>query len=175
MHNGIRELRTAYKEAVDARRRAFCVCRMPVYAAEPEKHVPEDFLAQGKRLAGAEMKLKRVQLVGTDKAEELVKAWNALFYAVKNEWIKPADFVNCMDDFLRKHKRLTGMCWRRNRRTESGCRRITHIPHWRSGRRILWSGSLRCTSGLTAVLTAVKTSRRSSRRLPTFRKTSIRI
>ncbi len=102
VHNGIRELRTAYKEAVDARRRAFCVCRMPVYAAEPEKHVPEDFLAQGKRLAGAEMKLKRVQLVGTDKAEELVKAWNALFYAVKNEWIKPADFVNCMDDFFKE-------------------------------------------------------------------------
>lgn len=59
-------------------------------------------MAQGKRLAGAEMKLKRVQLVGTDKAEELVKAWNALFYAVKNEWIKPADFVNCMDDFFKE-------------------------------------------------------------------------
>ena len=102
LHSGIRELRTAYREAVDARRRAFCVERMPVYADEPGKHVPEEFGEQGKRLAGAEMKLKRVQLVGTDKTEELVKAWNGLFHAVKNEWIGPSDFVNIMDDFFKE-------------------------------------------------------------------------
>lgn len=102
LHNGIRELRTAYKEAVDARHRAFCVGRMPMYADEAVKNVPENFLEQGKRLIGAEMKLQRVQLVGTDKTEELVKAWNGLFYAVKNEWIKPSDFVSCMDEFFQE-------------------------------------------------------------------------
>lgn len=102
LHSGIREMRTAYREAVDARRRAFCVGRMPVYADEPEKHVPEEFVEQGKRFAGAEMRLKRVQLVGTDKKEELVKAWNGLFHAVRNEWITPSDFVSGMDDFFKE-------------------------------------------------------------------------
>lgn len=102
LHSGIREMRAAYREAVDARHRAFCVGRMPVYADEPGKHVPEEFVEQAKRLAGAEMKLKRVQLVGTDKTEELVRAWNGLFHAVRNEWITPSDFVNIMDDFFKE-------------------------------------------------------------------------
>lgn len=102
VHSGIRELRTAYKEAVDARHRAFCVGRMPVFAQESEKHVPEEFCERGQRLLGAEMKLQRVQLIGTDKTEELVKAWNGLFYAVRNEWIKPSDFVNSMNDFFKE-------------------------------------------------------------------------
>ncbi len=102
LHSGIRELRTAYKEALGARRRAFCTGCMPVYTDEPEKHVPEEFVEQGRRLTGAEMKLQRVQLLGTDKTEELVKAWNGLFHAVRNEWIRPSDFVNCMDDFFKE-------------------------------------------------------------------------
>lgn len=111
LHSGIRELRTAYREAVDARRRAFCVGRMPVYAQEPEKHVPADFAEQGRRLTGAEMKLQRVQLIGTDKTEELVKAWNGLFHAVRNEWIKPADFVNGMDDFFKEAQKTYRNVW----------------------------------------------------------------
>lgn len=102
LHSGIRELRTAYQEAVAARRRAFCVGRMPVFAQESEKHVPEEFCERGQRLLGAEMKLQRVQLIGTDKTDELVKAWNGLFHAVRNEWIKPSDFVNSMNDFFKE-------------------------------------------------------------------------
>ncbi|MDE6603555.1 MAG: response regulator [Lachnospiraceae bacterium] len=105
LHSGIRELRTAYREAVDARRRAFCTNRMQVYAKEPVKHVPEEFCGQGQKLTGAEMKLQRVQLVGTDKTEELVKAWNGLFHAVRNEWIKPSDFVSSMDEFFMEAKK----------------------------------------------------------------------
>jgi len=102
LHSGIRELRTAYKEALGARHRAFCTGRTPVYVKDPAKHVPDDFRGQGQRQIGTEMKLQRVQLVGTDKTEELVKAWNGLFHAVKNEWITPDDFVGCMDDFFKE-------------------------------------------------------------------------
>lgn len=102
LHSGIRELRIAYREAVEARQRAFCVGRMPVYAGEAEKHVPEEFIEQGRKMIGSEMKLQRVQLIGTDKTEELVKAWNGLFHAVRNEWVNPADFEGSMDDFFKE-------------------------------------------------------------------------
>lgn len=102
LHNGIRELRSAFREAVEARHRAFCAGRMPVYAGESEKHVPVEFCEQGKRLTGAEMRLQRVQLIGTDKTEELVRVWNGLFHAVRNEWVKPSDFVGSMDDFFKE-------------------------------------------------------------------------
>lgn len=102
LHSGIRELRLAFREAVDARRRAFCANRMQIDALEEEKNVPKEFCEQGQRLIGAEMRLQRVQLIGTDKTEELVKAWNSLFHAVRNEWVKPSDFAGSMDDFFKE-------------------------------------------------------------------------
>lgn len=51
------------------------------------------------------MRLQRVQLLGTDKSEEIAKGWNGLFYAVKNEWITPAEFSGCMDDFFKEVKK----------------------------------------------------------------------
>lgn len=102
LHSGIRELRTAYREAVDARGYAFCTGRMICRAKEHEKHIPEDFYEQGQKLIREEAKLQRVQLLGTDKTEEIVKAWNRLFYAVKNEWILPSDFEECMSDFFKE-------------------------------------------------------------------------
>ena len=105
LHSGIREMRAAYREAVDARRHAFCTNRMICRAGEPEKHIPEDFYKQGQKLIGDEMKLQRVQLLGTDKSDEIAKAWNGLFYAVKSEWITPEDFAKCMDNFFREVKK----------------------------------------------------------------------
>lgn len=105
LHSGIRELRAAYLEAADARCRAFCTNRMICRAEEPRKHIPEDFYKQGQKFIGEEMKLQRVQLLGTDKTEEIVKGWNDLFYAVKNEWIAPVDFIKCMDDFFREARK----------------------------------------------------------------------
>ena len=102
LHSGIRELRAAYRDAVDARRHAFCTNRAVYRAGEGRKRIPEDFYEQGKRHIGEEMKLRRVQLPGTDKTEELVKVWNGLFYAVKNEWVEPGDFTVCMDHFFRE-------------------------------------------------------------------------
>ena len=102
LHSGIREMRDAYQEAVAARCRAFCTSRMICRAGEPVRNIPEDFCKQGQKFIGEEMKLQRVQLLGTDKTEEIIKGWNGLFHAVKNEWIAPADFAKCMDDFFKE-------------------------------------------------------------------------
>lgn len=99
LHTGIRELRTAYQEAVDARQQAFCANKTILHAGGSSKNIPEEFEEQGKKLAGREAAMQRVQLLGTDKSEELVKAWNGLFHAVKHEWLTPAALDRCMADF----------------------------------------------------------------------------
>ena len=105
LHSGIRELRAAYREAVEARHHAFCIDQRTYCLDERRKHIPENFYEQGKKLIGVEMKLQRVQLLGTDKTEELVKTWNGLFYAVKNGWVAPEDYAECMEDFFREIKK----------------------------------------------------------------------
>ncbi|MBO5146319.1 MAG: response regulator [Lachnospiraceae bacterium] len=105
LHSGIRELREAYQEAVAARHHAFCTGQEIFRFGEPGKRISENFYEQGQKLIGTEMKLQRVQLLGTDKTEELVRAWNGLFHAVKNEWITPAEFAECMDSFFGEVKK----------------------------------------------------------------------
>lgn len=100
LHNGIKELKNAYEEAVEARHRAFCTNREVVYAEEKEKRIPAALLEEGQKLLEAEMKLQRVQLLGTDKTEEVVRAWKKFFGAVKNERIHPAAFEDGMDSFF---------------------------------------------------------------------------
>ena len=102
LHSGIREMRDAYQEAVAARCRAFCTSRMICRTGDSLRNIPEDFCKQGQKFIGEEMKLQRVQLLGTDKTEEIIKGWNGLFHAVKNEWIAPTDFAKCMDNFFRE-------------------------------------------------------------------------
>lgn len=105
LHGGIRKLREAYGEAVEARGYAFCRERKVYRFHEEEKQIPDNFYGQGKKLVGAEMKLQRVQLLGTDKTEELTKAWNGLFYAVRNGWVSPPEFAECIGDFFREMRK----------------------------------------------------------------------
>lgn len=100
LHSGIKEMKTAYEEAVAARHRAFCTNREVVNAQEKEKRIPEALLEEGQKLLGTEMKLQRVQLLGTDKTEEMVRSWKKFFQAVKSERIQPAAFEDGMDDFF---------------------------------------------------------------------------
>ena len=100
IHSGIRELGIAYREAVEARHHAFCTDRRNFYVEEIGTGLATDFYEQGKELISAEKKQQRVQLLGTDKTDELVRAWERFFHVVKNGWITPADFADCMDDFF---------------------------------------------------------------------------
>ncbi len=105
-HSGIRELKTAYEEALAARKRAFCTNRGGgVYIEEQEKHVPSGLLTETEKLIETESRIQRVQLLGTDKTEEIIKGWNAFFRAVEKERMKTDDFQSCMDDFFEEVKK----------------------------------------------------------------------
>lgn len=104
-HSGIKELRQAYDEAVEARHRAFCSNQGIVRFEEGEKRIPEALQNEAAKLVESESRLQRVQLLGTDKTEEIVKVWNVFFHAVKNERIKPGVFKECMDSFFHEVKK----------------------------------------------------------------------
>ncbi len=99
-HIGIENLRKAYDESVAARRRAFCGNHRTMYYREDAKRVPEQLAEESKKLLDPEARLSRVQLLGTDKTDEIMHVWNAFFHAVKMEYLPDSDFERCIEEFL---------------------------------------------------------------------------
>ena len=101
-HRGLGVLRNAYVEVQEARRRAFCIDQVVRYG---EKHasggvVPRKLKEQAATLLEEKAKVKYIQLIGTDKTEEMVKQWSVLFDAVKKERIAPNDFIEEMKSLI---------------------------------------------------------------------------
>lgn len=105
-HTGIAQLREAYVEAKQARKRAFCSMRENVRFDETtERRIPEQILEDAGKLMEPEARLQRVQLLGTDKKEELSHVWTALFGAVKKSWLSAVQFEICMEQFYQDVKK----------------------------------------------------------------------
>lgn len=100
LHHGLAELRTAYLESQRLRKRAFCQNQMVVRAEEEIEHIPERLIQEAERFTTEAAKLQRVQLIGTDRKEELEKVWRQFFYEVKNGRISPEMYEHCMADFF---------------------------------------------------------------------------
>lgn len=105
LHSGIKEIRAAYIEAQTARQRAFCTNQNVVFFDEEEKRVPQSLQDEAVAFAETESRIRRVQLLGTDKTEEIVRIWNGFFYVVKNGRIRPGVFRECMDHFFEEVKK----------------------------------------------------------------------
>lgn len=104
-HSGIKEVRQAYEEALQARRRSFCINQQTVFYGEAEKRIPEGLKEEAKKLLESEARIQRVQLPGTDKTEDVVRVWNVLFSAVKMGRIQPKEFDECMKKFFAEVKK----------------------------------------------------------------------
>lgn len=100
IHHGLRELRTAYLESVMLRKEAFCRNKKEVRAEETE-HIPEGLVQEAKKLTTETAKLQRVQLIGTDRRDDVERAWHQFFYEVKNGRIETAQYEACMAEFFR--------------------------------------------------------------------------
>lgn len=101
VYHGLAELREAYLESLRMRQRAFCQNRVVVRATDEEERIPERLREEAARLTTEAAKLQRVQMIGTDRREELEKVWRQFFYEVKNGRISPEVYENCMSDFFR--------------------------------------------------------------------------
>lgn len=100
LHHGLAELRTAYLESQKMRKRAFCQNQTVAYVGEETEHVPERLIQEAERLTTEAARLQRVQLIGTDRREELEKVWRQFFYEVKNGRISPEQYEICMEEFF---------------------------------------------------------------------------
>ncbi len=100
-HEGIRELRNAYIEAVKARKFAFTRSRLNVrYEEDMQERIPEKLLEEATKLTDDTAKLQRVQLLGTERTEELEKIWKQFFFEVKNGRISEDVVETCIHEFL---------------------------------------------------------------------------
>lgn len=99
-HRGLGELRAGYLEALEQRKRAFCQNKTVARMGE-EEHIPEKLVQEALKLTGDAARLQRVQLIGTDRREELERVWRQFFFEVKNGRITPEQYENCMEEFFR--------------------------------------------------------------------------
>ncbi len=104
-YHGLGSLRTAYLESQKMRKRAFCQNQPLVRAGEETEHIPERLIQEAERLTTDAARLQRVQLIGTDKKDELEKVWRQFFYEVKKGRISPEQYEECMADFFHETAR----------------------------------------------------------------------
>ncbi len=98
VHKGIFSLKTAYEEAVKMRQTAFCM-NNPCLIFEEEKE-EKKWITLSEKLAAPESKLQRVQLLGTDKTEEIADQWSRIFIEVRKGRINWKLFEELIHHFL---------------------------------------------------------------------------
>jgi len=125
VHSGIRELLTGYNEAYAMRKRAFCLEQEVRLGSEPWLAVPEGIRVQAQKLLREQDCVRRIQLIGTDKTEELMQQWNRLFEETRREHIEYEEFVKVILRFLDEVGTVYGQTLSEdNRQTIIDCRRI---------------------------------------------------
>ena len=93
LHRGLSELSEAYEEAASMREYAFCLCRTVRRGEDDLPFVGEALKEADARLLGEAAHLKRIQLIGTGKTQELYDEWAKLFQAARTLHIEPGALV----------------------------------------------------------------------------------
>lgn len=106
MHKGLRELKSAYREAFEARKRAFYRVQNLVDSASVKSTVPEGIRKESLKQVSDQAWTQRVHLIGTGKTEELGNQWKVLFAELKRERIFPEEFEAGMDQFLNELEKI---------------------------------------------------------------------
>lgn len=106
-HQGIDELREAYLEAFEARKRAFCIGKAVNYGEEKRK-VPEGLKKQAAELLVEQIAQQRIQLAGSARTEELDRQWGMFFTETIKERISPEEFLAVMQNSVREIAAIYG-------------------------------------------------------------------
>lgn len=108
-HKGLGEVKDAYEEAKKMRMSGFCNDEKIKYTKDglQEKigNIPEKLLMEAKKLTEQGACLQRVQLLGTERTEELENVWKRFFFEVKKGRITPEEFEICMVKFFEEAKK----------------------------------------------------------------------
>lgn len=100
VHRGLREMRQAYLESLQMRKRAFCRSEHRMEYGVKKECVPEKLVVEAAKLTTLEARMQRVQLLGTERISETEKVWQRFFYEVKNGRIGEDVYETCMREFF---------------------------------------------------------------------------
>jgi len=104
-HCGIKELSKAYDEAQSARKQSFCTNQACVFF-ESVKAVKNNQLREtAQMLLTKESCMKKVQLLGTQKQDEMAKIWEGFFHFVLTGYITPEEIQLHMIEFAQEVKK----------------------------------------------------------------------
>ena len=123
-YQGLEHLREAYREAAEARKRAFCIGRA-VSGTEELGRVPQGLKDEAAKLLSEQNCAQRIQLVGSGRTEELDRQWGRLFAEVAQERIAPEDFFRVMQQTLGELEKIYGDGTDAEWKEEKG--RLTHM------------------------------------------------
>lgn len=98
-YHGIENLRKAYHEAVEARRIAFCKSSSFTWG-DATSNVPEVLKNQAAKLLEEQEMSYRLQMIGTEKTDELIRHWEKLFTAVERQLISEEYFEAAQERFI---------------------------------------------------------------------------
>jgi len=99
-HQGLLECRQAYDEACQARKLAFCSESNVEFGQSVARKVPEGLKIEAAKLLDEQARMQRLQMIGTDKTEELSTTWEHLFEETRRGRIEPGEFFDVLQSFL---------------------------------------------------------------------------
>ena len=108
MFTGIRQLKAAYEEAFDARKRGYYQMKTCARFDDRISPVPDKLIEQEKDKMELNAWSARLNLVGTDSNEKLVSFWNGLFQALKLRHIDIPSYEESMADYFDEFKKQYG-------------------------------------------------------------------
>lgn len=105
LHSGIENLREAYREAIEARKTAFCLGETCTYGDKIKEPV-EAMVKQAAVLLEDAAAAARLQLIGTGRTDELIRAWDRFFIAIERGYIPEEHFEAAMERFIEDAGRM---------------------------------------------------------------------
>ncbi len=91
-HRGLAEVTEGYREASAMRRMAFVRGETCIFGETTADQVNENLREKAKAFLTAEERTRRIQLIGTEKTDEVIRRWKNFFTALENGQIDLPDF-----------------------------------------------------------------------------------
>lgn len=108
VHQGIKEIKPAFYEAMKARKTAFYSCVSEVFADGAKPRIPDAMIANAEKYNDEQAWIKRLHITGTDHTEDIEKQWNNLFEELKRGHIDYDKFEDRLKNFLNQFKTMYG-------------------------------------------------------------------
>ena len=130
VHRGLGEIFAAYEEASLMRRLAFLRGKTCVYGEDEPKRIVETLLEKAQELLSESERTKRIQILGTEKTDDLIALWKSLFTTAEKEMLPLPDFSGAIgrdiDQILSVYREtVTG----EDLETAERCRKMRHFEN----------------------------------------------